>query len=119
MATSGTITGKFTTTNRHWKVTITGMTSGTNTLAFDGRGYQNSSYVVSGVAGAAFSGQFQGSNDGGLIWVNIGSAVISLPAGGTVTPNGVNYGHYQFVITGGDATTNVAVRVDFSSNNAS
>lgn len=119
MATSGTNTGQFSTATRHWQVVITGMTQSSTSPTFDGKGYQGSSYVVSGTAGSGFSGQFQGSNDG-VNWVNIGSAITSLTsAGGTLTPNGVAYALYQFVITNGDSTTNVLVQVDFVSQNAS
>jgi hypothetical protein len=54
-----------------------------------------------------------------VTWVNIGVAPTSFPAGGTLTPNGVNFGHYQYVVTGGDGTTSISILTNFSSQNAS
>jgi len=118
MAASGTITGTITTNNRHWKITITGVTSSSNSQLFVGKGYSNSSFVVVGGLGGA-TVQFQGSNDDGTTWVNIGTAIGSTPAGGTLTPNGVNYGHYQMLVIGGGGATSVTAYADFASQNAS
>lgn len=118
MAATGTITGTITTNSRHWRVTITGVTSGSNSTPFIGRGYQNSSFVLKGTLGGA-TVNLQGSNDSGTTWVNIGSTISALPASGTCTPNGMNFQMYQVLVTGGDGTTSISGDIDFASNNAS
>ena len=117
MAVSGTITGDITTENRQWRVLIAGLTSGSSSSTFTGKGYQNSSFVVSGVFNST-SIQAQGSNDGGVTWVNIGVA-ITAAGGGTLTPGQVGFGLYQYVLTGGNSGTLINIATRFVSSNAS
>jgi len=116
MAIAGTITGVFSTTTRHWLVAITGITNPNVSPSFDGKGYQNSSYVISGTFASA-SVQAQGSNDGGVTWVNIGSAVTA--AGGGTLSAGEVFELYRFSVSGGGATTLLNANCTFVSNNAS
>lgn len=110
MAVSGTLTQVFNPSNV-LSTAISGMTQGSSSQVFGIKGYPFTSYVVQGTAGAAFSGQWQVSNDGGTTFTNLGAAITTLPASGTLTPNSEPFDLYQFVITGGDGTTNVAINV--------
>lgn len=74
-----------------------------NTDPINGYGYPWSSWTVKVVAGTVpTSVQAQGSNDGGLTWVNIGTALITFPNGAALGPPPFEL--YQWVIVTGGAT---------------
>lgn len=108
MAATGTITGVYD-NNGNLAITITGITQASNSPSFT---LKASIYTSFGVAGtfAGTSLQWQGSNDGGTTWDNIGLPV-TVAGGGTLTPGQVFYSLYQAVLTGGGATTSLNVNV--------
>lgn len=114
MAVSGTITA--TRTNRRdWKVTILGLTTASTSPAFDGLGYPIGSFTAQGTFGSSTpSLTLTGSNDGGLTWFTVGSALTSVGAGGMIGSNNEIFEKYQFAMSGGDGTTNVNIYVFLS-----
>lgn len=89
--------------------TITGITNASTTPSFTMRGYVFSGATLFGTFGANCSVQLQGGNDNAT-WENIG-APLSQAGGFTLTPSQVFYRFYQFVITGGDGTTNLTIQI--------
>ena len=105
MATAGTITWGF--TQRGYIIaSITGVTNGNTSPTFNLNGYPYTSYQLSGTLGVGGSATWQGSNDQGTTWTNIGSAITALPGSGTLTPNSSTpYELYRLNVTAGDGTT--------------
>jgi hypothetical protein len=96
------------------KTTITAFgTAAGNSPPCNLRAYPFTSYVAWLNSGTApTSVQAQGSNDGGNHWVNVGSTfTLATPAGGTLTPSQVPYELYQFLLVGGDGTTNIEIDI--------
>lgn len=111
MAATGTVTGVFT-NDGIWSVKLAGITSASSSQVFSLKGYTATSFGITGTYGANASLQWQGSNDGGTTWDNIGVAITSgSPQGGTLTPNMVFYDLYQLVVTSGDGTTSLGANV--------
>lgn len=112
MATTGNIT-KAKNERAYTKVQITGLQGASNSPDFNLDGFVYSSYHAKLVGGTAPTGvQAQGSNDGGLTWVNIGTSfTVATPVGGTLTPSQQPYELYQFAVSGGDGTTNIEIDV--------
>ena len=105
MATAGTITWSFARTG-YLVVQITGVTNGNNSPSLILNAYPYTSYQLSGTLGVGGSATWQGSNDQGTTWSNIGSAITSLPASGTLTPNSSTpFELYRLNVTAGDGTT--------------
>lgn len=110
MASSGTAVADFN-NQGSLRVTITAVLHDTNCVPFDLKNYTQSSYVLSGTYGGT-SLQWQGSNDGGTTYVNIGVAITSASVqGGTLTPNSMFFGLYRLVSTGGDGTTTINANI--------
>lgn len=111
MAATGTATAAFNNQGA-WAVTLAGITTASTSQVFTLKDYLYSSFVIKGTYGAAASLQWQGSNDGGTTWANIGVAITSSsPQAGTLTPDGVFFGLYQLVVTAGDGTTSLGVNL--------
>lgn len=108
MAAAGTCVGSFD-NNRLWSVVIAGVTVDSTSQVFTLKESVYTSFGVFGTFGGT-SLQWQGSNDGGTNWDNIGIAITSA-GGGTLTPGQVFYGLYQLVATGGGATTSISAYI--------
>lgn len=106
MANSGLATRSFNNQGAQ-QVTLTAVLQSSNSIPFTLKDYTMSSYILGGVYGGA-SLQWQGSNDNGTTWVNIGLPITtSSVQAGTLTPNSMFFGLYQLLITGGDGTTSI------------
>lgn len=105
MAATGTCTQVYN-TDGNLATTIRSVTTASNSQPFSMKASIYSSYGVFGTFGAAGAAQWQGSNDGGTTWENIGLS-FTAGQGGTLTPGQVFYSKYQLVITGGDGTTSI------------
>lgn len=108
MAQSGTLTGNFNVYGQ-LVIAISGVTQGSNSPSFSLHGFPYTSGTVQGTFGGA-TGQWQGSNDGGTTWYNIGSS-FTAAAGGTLTPSNEPFDLYQLLVTGGDGTTSLGASV--------
>lgn len=111
MAATGTAAAFFNTEGA-LKLTLAGITTASTSQVFTLKNYPHSSYVIKGTYGSGASLQWQGSNDSGTTWANIGVAITSgSPQGGTLTPDGVPFGLYQLVVSSGDGTTSLGVDI--------
>lgn len=113
MSTVGTISQVY--DNRgNLSTNIAGVTNGNSSAGFTQKGSIYSSFVVFGTFGAGGSCQFQGSNDGGVHWENLGSVITQEGQGTfqTTTVGGqVLFDLYRLNCTAGDGTTSLSAAV--------
>jgi hypothetical protein len=120
MAVSGTITSHYN-EFREWIVNANDVLTASQSSSFRGRGLPNASFMVTGTWSTSTSTtvQLQGSNDN-VNFINLGipltAASGTTPQGASVNPDGFFFSFYQFVVTGGDAGTDLNIQVRFSAN---
>lgn len=111
MAATGTAVADYN-SNGALRVTLAGITTASTSQNFTLKDYIYSSFVINGTYGAGGSIQWQGSNDAGTTWANIGVAIVAAsPQSGTLTPNQMFYGLYRLNLSSGDGTTSIGANI--------
>jgi hypothetical protein len=112
-AQSGTITAVYSNTKRR-VVTILGLTSNSVSPSFAPLGNPAASYTVQGTFGTTVmaTAQWQGSNDGGTTWFNVGDALSGAQAASLIVEGNL-FGLYQLLISGGDSGTSINAYIHF------